>query len=603
MKTINDVHLQFASFFDNKALHPYAYLLSKRLSEGHICIDVNDVFNAGLPFEFVVGLKKVAGGEPLLSSNPEERAPFIWHGNKLYLQRYFHYETSILKSIKRLVEKGRESKQERMSKLSILKEVLEKMNDNDPLDANAPKDHQTDWQLAAAVSAFLNNFTIVTGGPGTGKTTTVAKVLNLLFQAEPGLRVALAAPTGKAAMRMGESLKANTLEVAEEVKEKFNKLIPSTLHRLLGFKYNSIYFKHDEKNPLPYDVLVIDEASMIDVAMFAKMLDAVRGNTRVILLGDKNQLSSVEAGSLFGDLCKIHEQSNLFTSELINIINEYIKDAFRQLPSTAENRSPDELTNHIIELRKSRRFKEQSEIGKISLAVIQNDIPKLEAFIQQNQNNAVSIHDEWNEALLEPHLMEYTKYIQEEDIEKALKLLNQIRVLCAVREGDRGLYTINKKIEQFLKRKKIKNHDATLFSPDGDFYENRPVIVTQNITELMLFNGDTGIIRKDKSGAYKAWFIDHENKLRSVLPAYITDAETVFAMTIHKSQGSEYNKVVVILPENKEIALLTRELLYTAITRAKEKAVIFADKTTFFATAENKVNRASGIADRINELA
>jgi exodeoxyribonuclease V alpha subunit len=603
MKTSNDVHFQFASFFDNSQIRPYAYLLSKRLSEGHICIDARDVFSAGLPFDEIVPVNQVIDPENLIFGNAKKAAPFVRHQDKLYIQRYFQYESSILKSIKRLIDKGKENYVDRILKLTSLQDSLYEMNITDPFEANEPKDHQTDWQMAAAVSAFLNNFTIVTGGPGTGKTTTVAKVLSLLFQADPNLKVALAAPTGKAAMRMGESLKTNTLKVPEEVKAKFNKLIPSTLHRMLGYKPNSIYFKHDENNPLLHDVVIVDEASMIDVAMFAKMLDAVRGNTRVILLGDKNQLSSVEAGSLFGDLCKIHEQSNLFTSESINIINEYIKDATRQLPSTAVNSSPDGLTNHIIELRKSRRFNEQSEIGKISLAVIQNDTPQLEAFIQQSQNNAVSIHDEWNEGLLEPHLMEYTKYIQEEDIEKALKLLNQIRVLCAVREGERGLYAINKKIEQFLKRKKIKNHDGSLFSPDGDFYENRPVIVTQNITELMLFNGDTGIIRKDKSGAYKAWFIDHENKLRSVLPAYITDAETVFAMTIHKSQGSEYNKVVVVLPENKEIALLTRELLYTAITRAKEKAVIFADKSTFFATAENKVNRASGIADRINELA
>jgi exodeoxyribonuclease V alpha subunit len=321
------------------------------------------------------------------------------------------------------------------------------------------------------------------------------------------------------------------------------------------------------------------------------------------LLGDKNQLSSVEAGSLFGDLCKIHEQPNRFTSANIDVINSYIKDDFRKLPLAQVHTNPDPLTNHIIELKKSRRFNEQSEIGKLSRAVIGNDKKMLESFLHQQENKSVNIHCEWNESLLEPHLMEYVNYIQEEDIKQAIEKLNQIRVLCAVREGERGLYAINKKIEQFLKRKKIKNHDGSLFSPEGDFYQNRPVIVTQNINELMLFNGDTGIIRKDSSGNYKAWFIDHENKLRSVLPAYITSAETVFAMTIHKSQGSEYNKVVVVLPENKEIALLTRELLYTAITRAKEKAILFADETTFLTTAENKVNRASGIADRITEIA
>ena len=603
MKTSNDVHFQFASFFDNSQIRPYAYLLSKRLSEGHICIDAHDVFSAGLPFDEIVPVHQVVDPENLIFGNSKKAAPFVRHQDKLYIQRYFQYESSILKSIKRLIDKGKENYVDRILKLTSLQNSLYEMNITDPYEANEPKDHQTDWQMAAAVSAFLNNFTIVTGGPGTGKTTTVAKVLSLLFQADPNLKVALAAPTGKAAMRMGESLKTNTLKVPEEVKAKFNKLIPSTLHRMLGYKPNSIYFKHDENNPLLHDVVIVDEASMIDVAMFSKLLDAIRGNTRLILLGDKNQLSSVEAGSLFGDLCKIHEQPNLFTTEAIDIVNSFIKDDFRQLPQTQINPTPDPLTNHIIELKKSRRFNEQSEIGKLSKAVIVNDKTSLEAFLKQQENKSVNIHSEWKEDLLEPHLMEYVLYIQEEDIRKAIEKLNQIRVLCAVREGERGLYAINKKIEQFLKRKKIKNHDGSLFSPEGDFYQNRPVIVTQNINELMLFNGDTGIIRKDNSGNYKAWFIDHENKLRSVLPAYITNAETVFAMTIHKSQGSEYNKVVVVLPENKEIALLTRELLYTAITRAKEKAIIFADETTFLTTAENKVNRASGIADRITEIA
>ena len=603
MKTSNDVHFQFASFFDNSQIRPYAYLLSKRLSEGHICIDAHDVFSAGLPFDEIVPVNQVVDPENLIFANAKKAAPFVRHQDKLYIQRYFQYESSILKSIKRLIDKGKENYVDRILKLTSLQDSLYEMNITDPFDATEPKDHRTDWQMAAAVSAFLNNFTIVTGGPGTGKTTTVAKVLSLLFQADPNLKVALAAPTGKAAMRMGESLKTNTLKVPEEVKAKFNKLIPSTLHRMLGYKPNSIYFKHDENNPLLHDVVIVDEASMIDVAMFSKLLDAIRGNTRLILLGDKNQLSSVEAGSLFGDLCKIHEQPNLFTTEAIDIVNSFIKDDFRQLPQTQINPTPDPLTNHIIELKKSRRFNEQSEIGKLSKAVIVNDKTSLQVFLKQQENKSVNIHSLWKEDLLEPHLMEYVLYIQEEDIRKAIEKLNQIRVLCAVREGERGLYAINKKIEQFLKRKKIKNHDGSLFSPDGDFYQNRPVIVTQNINELMLFNGDTGIIRKDNSGNYKAWFIDHENKLRSVLPAYITNAETVFAMTIHKSQGSEYNKVVVVLPENKEIALLTRELLYTAITRAKEKAIIFADETTFLATAENKVNRASGIADRITEIA
>ena len=373
MKTNNDVHFQFASFFDNNDIKPYAYLLSKRLSEGHICIDVNDVFAAGLPFEEIVDFKKVNNDEKLISFHPEIKAPFIQHNHKLYIHRYFNYETSIVKSIKRLIEKGKEAYAERIVDLFGLQASIEAMNSKEPYDANESTDLQIDWQITAAIAAFLNNFTIITGGPGTGKTTTVAKVLNLLFQANPDLKVALAAPTGKAAMRMGESLKANTLSLSEEVKAKFNSLVPSTIHRLLGYIHNTIYFNHNNNNPLLYDVIIVDEASMIDVAMFSKLLDAIQGNTKLILLGDKNQLSSVEAGSLFGDLCKIHEQPNLFSEEFIDIINSFVIDDFRKAPASLINNSPDPLTNYIIELKKSRRFDDQSEIGKLSKAIIGND--------------------------------------------------------------------------------------------------------------------------------------------------------------------------------------------------------------------------------------
>ncbi|MCW3109774.1 MAG: exodeoxyribonuclease alpha subunit, partial [Segetibacter sp.] len=196
--------------------------------------------------------------------------------------------------------------------------------------------------------------------------------------------------------------------------------------------------------------------------------------------------------------------------------------------------------------------------------------------------------------LFEQFVEGYAEYIKEPDIKKALQKLNQLRVLCAVREGEQGLYSLNTAIENYLRKKK-------LITKKSEYYENRPIIVTKNYYSLGLFNGDVGIIRPDENGVLKAWFEDSNNELKSVFPGYVAESETVFAMTIHKSQGSEYDKVLVILPDNSNIQILTRELLYTAVTRAKSKVIVQASEAVILHTAEGVVERASGIMERFEE--
>jgi exodeoxyribonuclease V alpha subunit len=417
-------------------------------------------------------------------------------------------------------------------------------------------------------------------------------VLSILYTHNPATRVALAAPTGKAAVRMAESLKQTALSLDPSIKNIFEKLIPSTLHRLLTYIPDSVHFKHNKDNPLPYDVIIVDEASMIDVPLFSKLLNAIRSGARIILLGDRNQLASVEAGSLLSDLCKCMEHVNGLSADHIQLINHFIQDKERRVSDTYQTTSKHPLIGHIIELQRSHRFTSNSGIGKLSKAIITNDSNTLKDIIYQNTDTAITIDQEYNKNIFDTFVEGYEEYILEKDIAKALQKLGSLRVLVAVKDGEQGLYRVNTKIEDALRNR-------GLIRKDHIFYEHRPIIVTKNNKDLNLYNGDIGIIRKDDNGNLKAWFEDSDGKLRSIIPAYLTEAETVFAMTIHKSQGSEYNHILVILPDNSENRLLTRELLYTAVTRAKTNVIIQAREKMILSTAAAEVQRGSGIEERL----
>jgi exodeoxyribonuclease V alpha subunit len=591
MQTLNDVHLQFASFFKSSTLQPYAYLVSKKLSEGHICINLGDIEKdwETLPpyFAHATLLPKHLLKEDLVSTDLTNKQPFILFENRLYLQRYEQYEREIFNQILSFLnqEKGNLAQKE-----SLIKEHHVYLQSLFQQNANA----LPNWQFAAVVSAFINQFTIITGGPGTGKTTTVAKILALLFQLNPNLKVALAAPTGKAAARMAESLKNASEQVDEKVRENFMALQPSTLHRLLGYIPDSPYFKHGKGFPLTHDVVIIDESSMIDAALFAKLLNAIGPQTKLILLGDKDQLASVEAGSLFGDLCLAKDAINHFSADRLALINETIANAEQLIPA-AMLTSKHALKEHIIELKYSHRFKSEEGIGKLSKAIINNEVAAIEDFINDQKDKQVAIYTDYSAKAFEDFITGYQEYIVEKDIKKAFEKLNNLRVLCATREGEQGLYSINKKIEDFLKSK-------NLISTVDEFYEHRPVMVTSNNYNLGLFNGDIGIIRKDDSGALKAHFESPNGEIVKILPGLLSKVETVFAMTIHKSQGSEFDQVLISLPNVEEMNILTRELLYTGVTRAKSKVVILGSAALILQTAKEQVQRASGIQDRFLTL-
>jgi len=594
MQTLNDVHHQFATFFKSVNLQPYAYLVSKNLAEGHICLGLGDLEKEveNLPAVYKDTTFSLEGltAEPMVSIENGEKQPFILHNNRLYLQRYFNYESIILNRIMDLINTESALHLQRVQSITDQIEFIAGLFNSAKTTVS-----QTDWQLGAAITAVLNNFTIITGGPGTGKTTTVAKILAILFSINGGLKVALAAPTGKAAARMAESLKNAALNIGESFIEKFQSLEPSTIHRLLGSIPDSPYFRHNKSNPLNYDVVIIDESSMLDVALFAKLLDSIGQHTRLILLGDKDQLASVEAGSLFGDLCQAQDKLNLFTTERATLINSFASETYRQIGiDSIVTNSLHTLFQHIVELKHSHRFVSGEGIGRFSKAIIENDVAVVKEFLVQGADEQVTVDLSYSDKIFEEFVLGYADYIQEPDIKTALNKLNNLRILCAIRGGQQGLLVMNRKAESLLAEKGLLTYTS-------EFYLNRPIIITSNNYALGLYNGDVGIVRPDEKGLLKAWFEDAQGNLKSIIPGLISNAETVFAMTIHKSQGSEFNQVLVSLPAADNVSILTRELLYTGVTRAKKKVFVQGTENVILHAVHEKVNRASGISARFHQ--
>lgn len=519
-----DVHKIFAGYF--KDCETLAYALSSKLSEGNICLDI-EKYKTELPrrleeqkakewfkdddARFWVSAeefeKQCEEGVFVMHSESELK-PFVIQNALAYLHRYFQYETQIIKNIKRLG----------------------------------------------------SNFRFITGGPGTGKTHSVSTKLVDLFTENINLKVALAAPTGKAAARMNESIKKFAEnEIRLDVKTKLTDLKAQTIHMLLGYISDSVFFRHDEKNRLPYDVIIIDECSMVDGAMMAKLLNAVDTKTMIYLLGDKDQLASVEAGSVFGDLC-----------------------CTKNYP----------LLNGKVEVKtKSYRFDADKGIGKFSQEVIQGSVIDLNSYVNDEQ---ITIDTEFSSDMFNWYAIMYKEYIIEEDIKEALQKMNRVRFLCVTRENDQSVYKVNKQIQYYLSTK-IEG-----FKPKSEgFYHNQPIIITQNDYKLGIFNGDVGLIRREGDTLF-AWFEGTDGKIKKIQAGYLNHCETVFAMTIHKSQGSEFDNVVVILPEKQGEKLLTRELLYTGVTRAKKKVLIQTSAKVLEKCVGKSVSRASGLEKRLN---
>lgn len=451
-------------------------------------------------------------------------------------------------------------------------------------------------QRVACAIGVTRRFAVISGGPGTGKTTTVAKLLVLLQQhalrCGPPMRMLLLAPTGKAAARLLESLSSSlaSLPMTEEVRAHLPKGA-STLHRALGWQPRTpTRFKHHAGNPLPADLVLVDEASMVDLSLMSKLVDAVGPAARLVLLGDQDQLASVEAGAILGDLCNAQGARPPWSGELLDTLSAL------GLPQTEAGSPQPGLQDHIVQLSHSFRFDGASGIGALSRAINAGDGPGVLEALGSEQHP--DLHWERIPANAHPNNLEALRSVLRggfqmltfaKDPQAALALLARFRVLCAHRQGRWGVNAINRLCARILVQQGL--------IPAGEaWYSGRPVMVTRNDYALGLYNGDVGVALDSGDGQLRVWFPPETPgaALRAFHPARLPPHDTVFATTVHKSQGSEFAEVVLILPP-KPSPLLTRELLYTGVTRAKERVEIYGNAAVLRAGVTARIQRASGL--------
>jgi exodeoxyribonuclease V alpha subunit len=464
------------------------------------------------------------------------------------------------------------------------------------------EEHEFNWQMVAAYIAAIKRICIISGGPGTGKTFTVAKILALLLElyGKEKLNILLAAPTGKAASRIAESMNdaKKTLNSPWDIIEA----IPSeayTIHRMLKTIPGSPYFQHNHETPLNADVVVVDEASMVDLALMSKLLWAVPFDARIILIGDKDQLSSVETGFVLGDVCdreNVHSFSECFCNKFEAVTQQKI-----ELPLKEHKKSPG-LYDCMVVLKKNYRFTGDSGIGKLSRTVNRGEIHKV-LYLMKNKSDQISWRkisrpDDLSLFLTHSIIKGYSDYLNTDDPYRALELFNRFKILCAIKIGSMGVNAVNRLAEQVLIREGLIAPDRSSSNP---WYKGRPVLITRNDYRMKLFNGDMGITLTAPGSTGKdlyVYFSGESGELRRFLPYRLPEHETVYAMTVHKSQGSEFDHVLLILPD-RDYPVLTRELLYTGITRTRKTVSIWATEDVLKRTISRKIERTSGLKDAL----
>jgi len=534
-------------------LQQAALCLFTAMAEGHVCITVD-------PQEFADVTSEWLG-------RPGDYTPFILDGPRFYLARYHNHEQAVAASL------------EQRARLACV------VNDVDGLKQELARlfktEISTDRQRLAVLVAQFKPLTLISGGPGTGKTSTVVNLLALLLARDPQLRIGLAAPTGKAAQRLVGAIATAKDYLAASVEVK--ALIPeaaTTLHRLLGALGDTGRFRHHAENPLALDVLVVDEASMIDLAMMRAVLAALPMSARLILLGDKDQLASVEAGSVFGDICAAQGMTEDFLALLAPF----------GIAGEAQANAP-ALGNCRVELTHSYRFAADSGIGRLATAARTGDV---DLFMQIYETGAAdiawvqsaSLHDSRFAALIHAGFGDYLNTVQTDNAAAAFSAFQRFRLLCAHRQGPAGVEGLNRQVQRLLQ-----------FGSGQVWYAGRPVMITANDHALRLFNGDIGLCLPTAQGL-RVFFEGEGGVYRALLPARVPAHETAFAMTVHKSQGSEFEQVLLVLPE-QQTPVLNRPLIYTAITRAKKQFTLWGMPAVAAAALASLPQRESGLRERL----
>ncbi len=657
---IRPIDYQFARFIaqlhnSDPVMLLCSTLVSHQLGQGHVCLS----FASLRPHQLIEGAEEASlqllskSGLPVdqwaghLLQHPGvgdggTPTPLVLDNNRLYLYRYWLYETKVAAFIRSRKETGVDIeaaslildrlfkrqysfiygqiapvKAQAAQKTALIKWLdiehpdrldwpeihhclarAKKPEDLTPLDKLIPGQYCLNWQKIAAAQAAIRGFTIISGGPGTGKTTTVTKLLAMLIElsldkpSPPVIR--LVAPTGKAAARLTESIGAaiNSLNCEQAV----TSAIPTeagTIHRLLEVLPGNRGFLHHQHNRLHLDILVVDEASMIDLPLMSHLLGALPDHVRLILLGDRDQLASVEAGSVLGDICDAAAGGySVATASRLARLTGFPLEEKR---FTADRPSP--INDSLCLLEKSYRFDARSGIGTLANAINTQNTKALQRTFREGFNDITrhSTDEAGYQTLITLCTQRYGTYLTRIhsgfSYGEILQAFQQFQLLCALREGKYGVSGLNAAIEQSLMSQR-------LISEDRLWYEGRPVLVTQNSHDLGLYNGDIGIALTNNDGRLRVIFGMPDGTIKTVLPSRLPTHETVYAMTIHKSQGSEFDHAAVVLPDGFS-PVLTRELIYTGITRAKKKLDLFCRKSLLVRATQTSTARLSGLKNRL----
>lgn len=676
IRAIDHQFARFVSQYEPNALVVLASAIASHYSgQGHVCVDLASLEHQPLfGLNHVEAINFLDSSE--LNQQPQwpqqmlaalsnseaqgDNAPLMLVGNLLYLQRYWQFEQQLAKFLT-----ARSTPQQQNSNIANPLRMLFSpdfefiFSQLDTLNAqhlslnrfchdyfhlredlaidyhdltrqlravNSPQQLQAfasqfapqqliDWQQVAVAVATHHQFSVISGGPGTGKTTTVLKLLALLIELDlsakaqevaPPLTIELVAPTGKAAARLSESISSalTKLNASTEIKQKI-PTSASTIHRLLGVIPHSNRFKHDCHNKLHVDVLIIDEASMIDISLMARLFDAIAPHTKIIMLGDSDQLSSVEAGSVFADICGSLHRGAQYSPDMCQWLETQTGFEPETLspPHHANGRST--ISDSLAYLHKSYRFDQFSGIGALARAVNHSDISELKHVWQQGYQD-IGLHSQGEQAqrqIVQMAVTNYRDYLlcatqvqQQDDVREVIRLFNTFQLLSPMRSGKSGIDDLNVAVERSL------NRYGLVDTSQGVWYIGRPIMINSNDHAQQLYNGDIGIFLPDieqPNGPGRVYFIMASGEIKSFLPSRLPGHDTVYAMTIHKSQGSEFDNVVISLPLHWS-PLLTKELIYTGITRAKKAVDIFSSPATLAQAVKTKTHRMSGLAGALS---
>ncbi|MFO7798890.1 MAG: exodeoxyribonuclease V subunit alpha [Rhodohalobacter sp.] len=507
----------------------------------------------------------------------DEERPFILHGDRISIRRFFMYEKQIADWITGRSEANIDLQKE--FSIDYFQSLFE------------GKSESPNWQKVAVAMSMIKPFLIISGGPGTGKTTTVAKILAMqMMSSEDPLRIALAAPTGKAAGRMAESLyeEIKRLNVPEEKRRHLPKEA-ATLHRLLYGMDRGGLLPDFEKKTLRYDLIIVDEASMIDLNLMYRLISHVGENTRLILLGDKDQLASVEAGSVFADLCQKPE--NGFLKDTAERVFRFIPEA--DLPVKDQS----VLSDSVLYLTKSYRFDAESGIGKLAAKVESGNTTVEEIVVAMDQRSDLT-HATFDfsrdslEDLAKTLAGQVKKAREISDVREVMAFWKSSAWLTVLRRGPEGSRELNRLVEKILVLQRM-------VQPENGWYHGRPIIITRNSYSQGVFNGDLGVCTRDEDGKVKV-YVESGSEIKKLQPNRLTDYAPAYFLTVHKSQGSEFEDVNLLLPK-RDTPILTRELLYTAITRARSSFNLYGDLDLFAKGIQRETLRYTGLKELVRK--